>query len=308
MAPLLLGVSENRVAARIAGLDPDLARQARHRLEVVGEHVGPCLQDGVDGAGVALEVAGEDLEHQLGRAALHRPDGGGPVGGAAVAQVVAIHTGDDSVAQVELGEHGRHPLGLLGVGRQRAAGGDVTEATRTGADAAEDHDGQRAAVPALPDVGAGGALAHGVQAELADPGRAGLCRPCRRASSCGSRGGAGAPGQQARRAAGRRGRAGVGIGCLRCSRVGWASFREESPRFSPACRTAAGGWGIAASRWSGGGDLPGVQAPDIIGETLASPRMHTVHDGRLPGIGSSVVVGVGAGLTPRAPPTSGGKT
>src|SRR5437016_3588489 len=52
---------------------------------------------------------------------------------------------------------------------ERAAGGDVAEAARPGADIAEDHDGQRAPVPALADVRARGRFADGVQAELAHP-------------------------------------------------------------------------------------------------------------------------------------------
>ena len=35
-------------------------------------------------------------------------------------EIVAIHAGDDGVAQAELGQHGGHPLGLVGIGRQRA--------------------------------------------------------------------------------------------------------------------------------------------------------------------------------------------
>ena len=58
----LARVLEDLVAARVARLDADLARQPRHGLEVVGEHVGVGVEHDVDELGLALEVAGEDLE------------------------------------------------------------------------------------------------------------------------------------------------------------------------------------------------------------------------------------------------------
>jgi hypothetical protein len=70
------------------------------------------------------------------------------------------------VRQLELGEHDGDAFGLARVGRLRAAGGHVAKLTRTRADAAEDHDGQRPPVPALADVGARRALAHRVEAQL----------------------------------------------------------------------------------------------------------------------------------------------
>ena len=72
------------------------------------------------------------------------------------------------MAQPQLAQHRRHAPRLVRVGRQRAAGRHVAELARAGADAAQDHDGQRAAVPALADVRARGALADGVQPELGD--------------------------------------------------------------------------------------------------------------------------------------------
>ena len=45
---------------------------------------------------------------------------------------------------------------------ERAARGDITKPARAGADFAENHDRQRAVVPALPDVGTAGRLANGM--------------------------------------------------------------------------------------------------------------------------------------------------
>src|SRR4029079_2419550 len=148
------------------GLHAHLARQPRHRLEVVREHVGRGVHHDVDRAGVALEVAGQHLQHHVGRRSRDGADGRRPVRGAAVGEVVAVDAGDHGVPEAQLGQHRRDVLGLVRVGGQRPSGGDVPELARPRADTAQDHDGQRLAVPAFPDVGAGGALADSVQAQL----------------------------------------------------------------------------------------------------------------------------------------------
>jgi hypothetical protein len=87
------------------------------------------------------------------------------VGGPAVGKVVAGHAGDDRVGKAQLGEDRRHAGWLVGIGRQRFAGGDVAELARARAQAAQDHDGQGLGVPAFAHVGARGALAHRVQSQ-----------------------------------------------------------------------------------------------------------------------------------------------
>ena len=164
-----LRVAQDRVRTGVARLHAHLARQPRHRLEVVREHVGAGGQHDVDRAGVALEVAGQHLQHHVGADPLHGADRRRPVRGAAVGQVVPIDAGDHGVAQPELAQHGGDVFRLVRVGRQRPAGRDVAELARPGADAAQDHDRQRLPVPALADVRARRALAHGVQPELRDP-------------------------------------------------------------------------------------------------------------------------------------------
>ena len=61
-----------------------------------------------------------------------------------------------------------HPQRLQRVVPGRLAGLHVAEAAAAGADVAEDHEGRRAALPALADVGAVGLLADGVQVVAAD--------------------------------------------------------------------------------------------------------------------------------------------
>ena len=105
---------------------------------------------------------------QLGRQhpdrADHADEGARPV----VGQVVAVDRGDDGVAQ----PHRLHLVGdaqrLQRVVPGRLAGLHVAEAAAPGADVAEDHEGRRAALPALADVRAVGLLADGVEVVGAD--------------------------------------------------------------------------------------------------------------------------------------------
>ena len=163
------GVAEHGEAAIVAGLDADLATQARHRLEVVGEHVGRGPQDRVDLVELALEVGHQHLDGHRGRVVMTGFERARPDARATVVEVVTIDRGDDGVLELELGEDRRDSLGLALVDRQRPPGRDVAEATRASADVAEDHDRQRAVVPALADVGAARALADRVELELLDP-------------------------------------------------------------------------------------------------------------------------------------------
>jgi hypothetical protein len=82
-----------------------------------------------------------------------------PDGGAAVGEFISIHTGDDGMAQVHLGDGVADTHWLIQIERGRAAGGDVAEPAAAGADIAQDHQRGGASCPALAHVGALGALA-----------------------------------------------------------------------------------------------------------------------------------------------------
>ena len=82
---------------------------------------------------------------------------------AAVAQVVAIHAGDDHVSEFEQADGVRQVLRFVGIGRQRLAVRHIAERTAARAHVAKDHEAGRAFAEAFADVGAGGFLAHGVQ-------------------------------------------------------------------------------------------------------------------------------------------------
>ena len=144
IAPRGLGVLEDGVAERVAGLHPHLARQARHGLEVVREDVRAGVEDDVDGVGVPLEVAGQDLERQL-RAAPLAPRGSSPPSArrrrrrrsSRSTQVMTVCRSPSSASIVATRSR------LVGIGGQRPPGRHVAELTGAGADVAQDHDGQR---------------------------------------------------------------------------------------------------------------------------------------------------------------------
>src|SRR3972149_241675 len=109
----------------------------------------------------ALEVRDENL-HLAARAALL--DGEyrlGEAGSPTIAEVVPGNGGDDGIAQPQALHDLGHPLRLLRVGRQGQPAIDGAEATMAGADVTQDEEGGRAALEALPDVGAVGLLADG---------------------------------------------------------------------------------------------------------------------------------------------------
>src|SRR5712692_219639 len=58
--------------------------------------------------------------------------------------------------------------GLLGIGRERPAVGDVAERAAPRAQVSQDHEGRGALAEALPDMGAGRFLAHRVEIVLAE--------------------------------------------------------------------------------------------------------------------------------------------
>ena len=119
---------------------------------------------------------------QAGAWRVHRADGGGPVGGAAVGEVVAIHRGDDDVLEPELGDGAADALRLLAVLPRRLAVGDRAVAAVPRAHVAQDHEGGGGVLPALADVRAVRLLAHGVQVEVAhEPAQADVVGAARRA-------------------------------------------------------------------------------------------------------------------------------
>ena len=83
--------------------------------------------------------------------------------GAAVAQIVAVDTGNHHIGQLELGDGFGQVVGLVGIERVGPAMADIAKRATPGAFVAHDHEGRRALAKALADVGAGGLFTHGYQ-------------------------------------------------------------------------------------------------------------------------------------------------
>jgi len=81
----------------------------------------------------------------------------------AVAQVVAVHAGNDGVLQPHLGNGARQVGGLVLVQRVGAAVAHITERAAARALVAHDHEGGGAAAETFANVGARGFFADGVQ-------------------------------------------------------------------------------------------------------------------------------------------------
>src|SRR6266853_1138456 len=162
-----LGALQELERARIAALRPHLRIETWHRFDVVVEDVGTGAHHGGERGLVAHEIGDQHLDVALWDALADLPDGPGEDGGPTVLELVAVDRGDDGMMQA-------HPLDRLGdtnrlakVEDPRPAGLDRAEAAGPGAGVAEDHEGRRARLPALADVGAARLLAHGVQVEAA---------------------------------------------------------------------------------------------------------------------------------------------
>jgi hypothetical protein len=133
----------------------------------VVEDVGGGVEDEIERGVGALKIGDQNLDAALGEAVAKGADGEGEEFGAAIFAVVAIHAGEDGVAEAEGGGGFGDAAGLVVIDREGRAFLHGAEAAAAGADVAQNHESGGAAAPALADVGAGGALADGVEAQIA---------------------------------------------------------------------------------------------------------------------------------------------
>lgn len=82
-------------------------------------------------------------------------DGPGDMLGPAIGQIIAIHRGDDHMAQAQFLDRRRNPAGFERVQRIGTAGGHIAERTAPRADLAHDHHGCVPLGPTFADIGAG---------------------------------------------------------------------------------------------------------------------------------------------------------
>ena len=148
--------------------EADLPVEPRHGFGVVIEHVRPRIHDDFHGGVAALEIRHEHFDFAAGNALADGFDGELEELRAAVFAVVAIDAGDDGVAQTHDGDGFGDAARLIVIDRQRSALLHRAESAAARADVAEDHERGGAAVPALADVGAGGALADRMQLQVGD--------------------------------------------------------------------------------------------------------------------------------------------
>ena len=164
----LLGHPQHPGGAQEVGAPAGDRVEARDRLDVVVEDVGALGDHLCQRHLLAAEVGGQHLDLAARRQLADRADHADEGAGAVVGEVVAVDRGDHRVPEA-------HPLHLVGDPQrlQRVVPGrlarlHVAEAAAPRADVAEDHEGGRAALPALADIGAVGLLADRVKVVVLD--------------------------------------------------------------------------------------------------------------------------------------------
>nr|GEU28320.1 hypothetical protein [Tanacetum cinerariifolium] len=163
-----LEVLEQLERVQVIGAGTRFLVQARHGFQVVVHHVRQAI--GKDRQGffqAAAEVGHQHFDLRQWRLVLGLGDALHEVGGAAVAQVVAVHRGDHHVAQAQLGDGVGQVGRFADVERVGTAVAHVAERAAAGALVAHDHERGRALAEAFADVGAAGLFAHGHQLVLA---------------------------------------------------------------------------------------------------------------------------------------------
>ena len=166
--PEVAGLRDDIERALVPERGADALEDARNRLDVVREHLGPRLEDDAQQLGVAREVGGQQLDAGARVELVDHPHRLGVQPRALVGQVVAGDAGHRRVAQVHLHDRLGDTAGLVGVVVGGLARVDLAEVAAARALAAADEERRLAVLPALVDVRAAGLLAHGVQLLVGD--------------------------------------------------------------------------------------------------------------------------------------------
>ena len=138
--------------------------QARHGFQVVVHHIGRCGFQNLQGAVVAAPKVGhQNFNLRVGRQGACFADAVHKVLAAAVAQVVAVHAGDDHVAQPQLGNGFGQVVGFVHIQRVGPAVADIAKRATPGAFVTHDHESGRALAKAFANIRAGGLFTDGHQ-------------------------------------------------------------------------------------------------------------------------------------------------
>ena len=156
-------MAEQSEAVCVDRLRTDPGVKARHGFGVVVEDVRPSFDNGAHRVEVALEVWRQDLDRGAGALPPDRADGPRKNSGASVLEIVAVHRCDHRVLQPELPHRFRDPQRLAEVKLRGPARRYGAKTACSRADITQDHEGRRAPVPAIEDVGATCLFAHCVQ-------------------------------------------------------------------------------------------------------------------------------------------------
>ena len=158
---------EQAQSAFVARAGADGAIEARYGFGVVVQHFRVRVDDDADGVFAALEIGDENFDLAAGSLLADLFDDEREGACAAEDIVIAVHAGDDGVLEAEGGDGFRHAAGFVKIDGVGTALGHGAEAAAPGAEVAEHHERRGLVVPAFADVGAVGALADGVQVEVA---------------------------------------------------------------------------------------------------------------------------------------------
>ena len=175
MSPAARRLRDHVERALVAERGADALEDPRHRLDVVGEHLGAAREHLGEQVRVAGEVGREDLDAGSRIRGVDRAHGLGVQPRALVGQIVAGDAGDGRVAQPHPGDGFGDAARLVGVVVGRLAGVDLAEVAAPRALAAADQEGGLAVLPALVDVGAARLLADRVELLLLHQGLEGRC-------------------------------------------------------------------------------------------------------------------------------------
>ena len=163
LAACLPGPGQQLQGTAEVGLRANPPVKARHRLQVVIEHVRLFRQYRLQRRPLTGEVRYQQLDRDSGIAGTDLVQAADEVAGTAVGQVVAGDRGDHHVADTQLADRFGHPPGFVGVRRGGPAVADGTEAAVAAAGVAQHQEGGRVPAEAIAHVGAAGFLAHGMQ-------------------------------------------------------------------------------------------------------------------------------------------------
>ena len=142
----------------------DALEDARHRLDVVGEHLGAAREDLVQLVGIPVEVGGEDLDAGARIPLVDGSDRLRMQPRTTIGQVVAGDPRHGRVSEVHPRDALGHAPRFIRVVVGGLAGVDLAEVAAPRALRSADEEGRLAVFPAFVDVGATGFLADRVQA------------------------------------------------------------------------------------------------------------------------------------------------